>query len=112
MRGFAMVASVLAAIALVGCASASEAEQQPGWYAEQEAQLEDTFPSLQSVPRESDANTDAAYWARVQADLSAAGLAVRANPRSQPVTAADDPQLFLDEARREIEETRQSHEPN
>ncbi len=100
------VSGCVMVLALGGCVSAAES---PAWLAEREAQLQNSYPELTDVPRMSDANTDPAYWAQAQAELLAAGAAVRASPRSQPVTAADDPQAFLDEARREIEEARQSH---
>lgn len=102
--------TILSLCALTGCANGGGA-QTPAWLAAQEAAMPDSYPSLQSVPRESDVNRDAAYWARLQADVLAAGQAVRSNPRSTPATPADDPNLLLEEARRQIEETRQSHEP-
>ncbi len=108
-----MRAGILAGVSIIltlgACASAGET---PAWLAEREAAAPDSFPDLQSVPRTSDANTDAAYWERLQAELSAAGREVRANPRSTPATPEQDPSVFLEDARRELEETRLSHEPN
>jgi hypothetical protein len=105
----AIGAIVFGALALFGCASASEGET-PAWMAENEADGAAGYPSFRDVPRVSDANTDAAHWAGVQAELLAAGEAVKNNPRAQPATAADDPALFLDQARAELERAREAHE--
>ena len=70
------------------------------------------FPSLREVPRDTIANTDAAHWAAVEADMKAAGQEVRSNPRSAPASATQSPAEFLDEAREDLDEARQSHEPN
>lgn len=102
--------AVLIGLALTtGCAGAQDA---PAWLAEREASAEQGFPSLHDVPRTTIANTDLAHWAALEAELKAAGAAVRANPRSVPVTAADDPALFLEQARTDLEQARQAHEPN
>jgi hypothetical protein len=61
------------------------------------------------VPRTHHANTDAAYWARHQADLVAAATAVRANPRGV-WTPVEDPVVFMAQARATLEATRASHE--
>lgn len=111
MRG-RLFASAMVCTALGACASAQAAGDAPTWFAEREGALQEGFPSLQSVPRTHDANTDPAYWEDVQEDLVAAGAEVRANPRSQPATAAEDPNLFLEEARRLLEQARLAHEPN
>lgn len=84
---------------LASCASATGSEDSE-------------FPSLRDVPATSIANTDATYWAAVEAEMLAAGAAVRSNPRAQPVTAEEDPALFLEQAREELERARQAHEPN
>lgn len=109
MRRALWMAAGCLAVLVSSCASAGPL---PADIAAQAEAIPDTYPALTDVPRTSDANTDAAYWAQVQAELVATGQTVRANPRAQPVTAADDPQLFLEEARRDIEEARLSHEPN
>jgi hypothetical protein len=36
---------------------------------------------------------------------------VKANPRAQPATQTQDPAAFLEEAREDLEEARQAHEP-
>jgi hypothetical protein len=103
-----MRAALLVATLLVGaaaCAGSSNGETPA-------ADAQGGFPDLRSVPQGSDANTDAAYWARIEADLIAAGSEMRAHPRAQPATESENPSAFLDEARRELEESRQSHEPN
>jgi len=94
---------------MAGCVSAPE--QAPAWYAEREAQLEDGYPSLREVPRSSSANTNPRHWDQVEAELIAAGQQVKTNPRAAPASQTESPQAFIDEARRELEETRQAHEP-
>jgi hypothetical protein len=93
--------------ASAGCASAGE--QSRDWMAEREAAVGADYPNLRDVPTTNDANTDSAYWAALERELLAAGQAVRDNPRSAPATAADDPQLFLDEAQRTLEAARDAH---
>jgi hypothetical protein len=99
-------AIVLAALAglLAGCISAPEGAT-PEW-ADASG-----YPGLREVPRETIANTDADYWAAAEAELKEAGEAVRSHPRAQPASATESPEQFLEEARRELEETRLSHEP-
>lgn len=109
MRGQLITAALLGASILGACASSGSGEE-PAWFAEREAGLQQSFPSLRDVPRTTSANTDAAYWAGVEQDLAAAGAEMRNNPRSQPATAADDPNIFLEEARRELERARLAHE--
>lgn len=92
----AIVATTLV-LGLAGCAGAQD---------------DSDFPSLREVPRGSLANTDAAHWAAVEADLSAAGQEVRSHPRSAPAAATQSPAEFLDEAREDLDEARQSHDPN
>ena len=90
----AIVATTLT-LALSGCASSDAG-----------------FPSLREAPRDTIANTDAAHWAAVEAEVTAAGQEVRSNPRSAPASATQSPGEFLDEAREDLDEARQSHEPN
>lgn len=111
MRGHLIVAALVGASALGACASTGSS-QEPAWFSEREQSVPNTFPSLRDVPSATNANTDAAYWARLQADLTAAGAEVRNNPRSQPATAADDPNLFLEQARADLERARLAHEHN
>jgi hypothetical protein len=105
----AIVAATLA-LGLTGCASSDG--QAPAWFAERSAEDDSSFPSLREVPRGTIANTDAAYWEAVEADLKAAGQEVRSNPRSAPASATESPAEFLEEAREDLDEARQSHEPN
>lgn len=107
-----LLATALAGASLLGACASSRATEEPAWFANQEASLPDSFPSLRDVPDQGRANTDAAYWAQIQAELTAAGAEVRSSPRAQPVTAADDPNLFLEEARRDLERARLAHESN
>ncbi len=108
MRAAIVTAALIGVLGAAGCASSGEA---PEWFAERSAENDSGYPSLRDVPRTTTANTNAAHWAAVEADLEAAGAAVKANPRSQPATVAEDPNAFLNEAREELDETRQAHEP-
>jgi len=71
------------------------------------------YPSLREVPAGgTSATTDPRHWQAVEADVLAARQQVQANPRSQDSSAAaEDPNAFIDDARREIEATRNSHNP-
>jgi hypothetical protein len=104
MRG-ALVLTALA-IALGGCVNTPGGEP-PEW-----ANAEG-YPSLREVPEGgTSATTSGAHWRSVEAELLAARAAAEANPRAQaPATADEDPQAFLDQARRELEATRASHNP-
>ncbi len=103
MRG-ALVLTALA-IALGGCVNTPGGDT-PEW-----ANAEG-FPSLREVPSGgTSATTSAAHWRAVEADLLQARAAALSNPRAQEPAVAEDPQAFLDEARREIEVTRNSHNP-
>jgi hypothetical protein len=99
MRATILTAGLLALT--TACASAGE---QPGSSGE-------SFPDLREVPREHQANVDPEYWAALERELAAVGQAVRSNPRAEPATAAQDPAAFLEDARRELEETRNAHTP-
>ena len=104
-----MMAIVLAAAGLVGCVSAPD--EAPAWFAEREASIEHSYPSLRDVPRTSDANTNDAHWAAVEREMLALSAAVKASPRAQPATATQTPGEFLDEAQAELEKARLAHEP-
>jgi hypothetical protein len=107
MRG---TIALVALVGLGGCINASSVET-PAWFTERSAENDSSYPSLRSVPRDHDANVDASHWATVQADVVAAGQAVKDNPRSEPASQAETPAEFLEQAREDLEETRQSHEP-
>ncbi len=103
MRG-ALVLTALA-IALGGCVNTPGGDT-PEWA------NADGFPSLSEVPEGgTSANTNAGHWRAVEADLLQARVAARSTPRAQAPAVAEDPATFLDEARREIEATRNSHNP-
>jgi hypothetical protein len=89
------------------CASAPEAPE-PEWFAANAEQRDSEFPSLQDVPQTHTANTDQDYWTGVANELEAAAEAMRANPRAQPASPAN-PDAFVEEARRDIEATRDAH---
>ncbi len=105
MRGAMIIGAVLAA-ALGGCASS--AEQAPEW-----ADNASGYPSLREVPTGgTSANTNPAHWNAIETDLLAARATVEANPRSQDAAApVENPEAFVEDARREVEETRNSHNP-
>jgi hypothetical protein len=99
----ALVLGAVLAVGLAGCASSPEA---PEW-ADASG-----FPSLREVPTGgTSATTDARHWNAIEADLLAARQTVQSNPRSQNTEPTENPEQFLDEARREVEETRNSHDP-
>ena len=103
MRG-ALVLTALA-IALGGCVNTPYGET-PAW-ADAEG-----YPSLREVPNGgTSATTSASHWNAVEADLLAARAAAQANPRAQDPATQENPQELLDEARRDIEATRNSHNP-
>jgi hypothetical protein len=103
MRG-ALVLTALA-IALGGCVNTPVGDT-PDW-----ANTEG-YPSLREVPEGgTSANTNSTYWRSVESELLAARAAAEASPRAQAPASEEDPQVFLDEARRELEATRASHNP-
>jgi hypothetical protein len=70
------------------------------------------YPSLHEVPAGgTSATTDARHWRALERELLAARRRVESNPRSQDTPAVEDPNAFIEEARREIEETRNAHNP-
>ena len=100
----ALVLTALA-IALGGCVN-TPVGRTPEW-----ANTEG-YPNMREVPAGgTSANTSSAHWNGVEADLLAARAAAEANPRAQAPATQEDPQAFLEEARREIETTRNSHNP-
>lgn len=102
--GLALVAAALAA-----CVSAPA--QAPAWFVEEDRAADRGYPSLHDVPRSGLANTNAQYWAQQEADVLAAGAALRSHPRGAPASATDDPDDFIESARQELESARQSHTP-
>lgn len=96
-------------VGLAGCISTGET---PEWFAQRSAENDEGYPSLRDVPQGTDATTDPAHWAQVEADLLAARQAMQSSPRAAPASQAETPAEFLEEARRDLEETRQSHAPN
>lgn len=109
MRGTIALAAILGLVSLGGCIT-SQAET-PEWFAERSAERDSSYPALRSVPRDTVANVDTAHWRQVESELVAVGEEVRANPRAEPAAAGQDPAAFVEEARQDLEETRQSHEP-
>ncbi len=100
MRAAAAIAAFV--IVVAGCASAEDpAAEGPV----------EGFPSLRDVPTAIDANTDPEHWRAIEGDLRAAQQTLRQHPRAQPASPSDDPAVFLEEARQELEQARQSREP-
>lgn len=103
MRGAVVVAVLL--VTLGGCVNTPMGDT-PEWA------NADGFPALRDVPSGgTSATVDPNHWLAVENDLLAARAVAQANPRAQEPATAEDPQAFLDEARREVEATRNSHNP-
>jgi len=103
------LAAALIGLATLG-ACASSAGEPPAWFTERQAEELGEYPNLRDVPRTHDANVDAAHWAAVEADVIAAGEAVKNNPRAAPASEADvRPGEFLEEAQQDLEEAREAH---
>lgn len=97
---------VLALVGGLGACVSSPEGAVPEW-AEAEG-----FPSLREVPRQgTSANTDQTHWDSVEADVLAARNTAQTNPRAQAAAQPEDPSAFISDAEREIEETRNSHNP-
>ena len=92
---------------LGACASAEPANA-PAWYTSSLQSSEQSYPALADTPQGARAETDPAHWDAVEADLLAARAAMQANPRNEPATA-DVSQGFVDQARQDIEQTRDAH---
>lgn len=101
----------LAAMALGACASNDTPADAPAWYTERLNARGMEYPTLRDVPAAAQANTNPAHWDAVRAEMNAAVAALRASPRSEPApgTAAQDGNAFADEARQDIEATRDQH---
>lgn len=67
------------------------------------------YPDLRSVPQTHEANTDPSHWSEVQRDVLAGVADLRDNPRAVYGAPPEDPAVFLDEARQDLQETRDSH---
>jgi hypothetical protein len=96
-------------LAAAGCSGTPK--DQPAWVTARLAGVENTYPNLHDVPRTNTANTDAQHWARVQAQVTAAGQAMRADPRNEPAPP-QDPNAFITDAQNAIDQTRDVHSPN
>jgi len=108
-RGTWTIGALVIATALGGCVSAPG--RSPAWFGEREAALGDDYPSLRDIPTGTIANVDQRYWASVEADVVAAGAAMKAHPRAAPPTGEETPAEFIEEAREDLESTRQAHTP-
>jgi hypothetical protein len=99
-------------LVLAGCVTvvscASTPSNVPDWYRQREHTIENGYPRFQDVPRTVNLTLNPAHWAEVQTDLDAAKAEVAADPRSV-WTPADDPTIFMNDARAELERTRLAH---
>lgn len=103
MRG-ALVLTALA-MALGGCVNT------PGGSTPEWANAEG-YPRLREVPAGgTSATTNAAHWRALEADVLNARAVAQAHARAQAPATQEDPQAFLEQARRDIEATRNSHNP-
>lgn len=109
MRGTkTAVLGIATAAFLAGCVSAPD--NAPAWFNERDQAADNTYPSLRDVPRQSIANTDPRHWRGVEAEIVAAGAALRAHPRSAPASEGEqDPATFIEDARRELDQARDAH---
>ena len=105
----AAIVLLLGVLAAAGCSGTPK--DQPAWVTARLATVGNTYPNLHDVPRTNNADTNAQHWAEVQADVTAAGAAMRADPRNQPAPPADA-NAFINDAQSAIDQTRQSHDPN
>ncbi len=103
--------SALLLLVALGACSQTNAGQQPAWMAERSEEDPRGYPNLREVPRTTIANTDTAHWSEAERELAAAANALRSNPRGQ-YTPPEDPAVFVEQARTDLEAARQSHEPN
>lgn len=102
-----MRAAVLAGLlALGGCVSSSG--EAPAWIDERAAEAEGGYPSLRDVPRTTTANSDAAHWAEVEADLMQAKQELENHPRNEPAPPQGTDE-FVNQAREVLEESRDAH---
>jgi hypothetical protein len=92
---------------LGACASAEPANA-PAWYTQRLHSSERSYPALADAPHGTRAETDPAHWDAVAADVLAAREAMLANPRNAPAPV-DAAQGFVDQARQDIEQTRDAH---
>lgn len=82
----AICSVVLASVVVTACAG-SHAET-PAWFDQRKEELDaQGAPSLRGIPEGTDAVTDPAHWAAVEADISAAEAALKADPRSAATPA-------------------------
>lgn len=109
MRGSLALAALFGVSGLGGCISTPS--EVPEWFEQRSVEQDASYPSLRDVPIGTTAEVDADHWDAVETELVAAGQEVLANPRAQPATNTEDPAVFLEEARQDLEETRASHEP-
>jgi hypothetical protein len=97
---------VLALTATLAACAGNPAQEEPAWAAESQG-----FPNLREVPTGSSATTDASHWQGIERELLAARDQAQANPRAQAPETPENPAAFVEEARRELAATRDSHAP-
>jgi hypothetical protein len=109
MRAKVILAALFSAsAAIAGCAGTPA--DAPAWYVESADARDGGYPSLHEVGRTTIATTDPAHWAGVEAELLAAGAALKSHPRAEP-PGPTAPEAFIEAAREDLERARASHEP-
>jgi hypothetical protein len=102
----ALTAALLGAtMGASGCAAFGEGENSPGWFKERVKQSEkEPFPQLAQVPDVPEAGRPESEWRTIEDDVTKAGDAVAANPRSAPANMTpEEIAAFEAEARRQAE---------
>jgi hypothetical protein len=94
---------------LVACASAEPVDPAAPSLPLMSQPMAQGYPDLRSVPQNHIANTDAYHWAEVQNDVLTAVADLRDHPRATYGAPPEDPAIFLEEAREDLTETRDSH---
>lgn len=97
---------VLALTATLAACASTPAQEEPAW-----AEQSQGYPNLREVPTGSSATLDASHWRAIEQELLAARAQAQANPRAQAPATTEDPAAFVEEARQDLAETRDSHAP-
>lgn len=110
MRNAVGAALFLASLAgLVGCASADTGGEAAATLPLMSQPTAPGYPDLRSVPQSHIANTDQRHWAEVQRDVLAGVSDLRDNPRAVYGAPPEDPAAFVEDARQDLMDTRDSH---
>jgi hypothetical protein len=110
LRLAAAASAVAFAAPGMACAQTAEpaaaTQPLPEWFRVERADaIEEGFPDLADIPGQPSAQTDAAFWAQLRADVAAGRAQLQASPRSAPPPADADPLGFSERAREGINDT-------